>query len=119
MVIHELANFCETVDHGFNVVGYIPIVSSITGPIRGGLWASAQMSVGLFGIPFALIVGLLAIIIGGFAAWAEMLRFFFALIVNSILNMVRGVVEAVPILGNLICFFYDRMKGKRELFPYA
>jgi hypothetical protein len=108
-----VADFCETVDRGFNILGYIPLVSSITGPIRSGIWGTGQLFIGLIGLPISLLVALFS---GG--SWSHVFWFWAALIVNGVLNMIRGTIEAVPLLGNLIVFLYDRIRGGVEIMAY-
>lgn len=111
--MQTIADFCEAVERVFNILGYIPIVSSISGPIRSGIWAIAQIFGGIIGLVLSLFLSIFTGDEGSniFWIWA-------ALVVNGVLNIIRGTIESIPFLGNLICFLYDRIRGKREIMAY-
>jgi hypothetical protein len=120
--MRPLSAICETVDGVFNLVGYFPIVSSFTGPVRSFLWAPLQVLVGLVSFPLILIIGIIALPLltgASLKGWVNTLLFPLSLIANGLLNFVRGFVEAVPIAGNLVAFIYDRIRHGRQLIPYA
>lgn len=91
----------KNINKCFNVAGYIPVVSTATGAVRGA-----------YGLA-KIIVGIAA---GIFCAIAEQpndynqkewRNLFFKAAGDGFLHTFRGCVEIVPIAGNIICMTYD------------
>ncbi len=119
--MQEIAKFCRQVDRCFNIAGYIPIVSSLTGLIRIVVWAQLQLYLGLLAMTIAIILAMCGRI-GGDKAFAkrcvEASQLSFRISANSTLNGLRGLVEVVPLLGNLLCWLYDLTMGGEQILPY-
>ncbi|MEI6242149.1 MAG: hypothetical protein WCP39_01950 [Chlamydiota bacterium] len=80
-----------------NVTGYVPFVSSVTGPLRA-LMGKIQV------IVFA-VLAINAYMLGQKAVGERCVT----CILNGFANIVRGTVESVTLLGNLCCFIYDKV----------
>lgn len=81
----------------FNGFGYIPVLSSFTGPIRA--------AIGKVEIVAALIIGAIVLIVTWRFDRAVDVVLNYAL--NGVANVIRGWIEFVPIIGNYLCYTYD------------
>jgi hypothetical protein len=100
MSIQAYEQTFKAIDTTFNVFGYIPIVSSFSGPIRtyyGVIQAVAAIAIAILGS-----TGLIAI------TSATMLPMIVShLLISGIFHVIRGYIEQVPFVGNATCFIYD------------
>lgn len=88
-----------------NIAGYFPGFSSISGSARA-IWAVAEIIVSVVKAPFLLIGDLFSTYSHGkfHRSYLNM-----AHSGHAILNLVRGVVESAPVIGNVTCVVYDLM----------
>jgi hypothetical protein len=86
--------FLRSVNIGLNICGYVPIVSSVTGPLR--------QSYGVVYIVSAVALALLAVQnpVGIAAECAG------SICIAGIMHVLRGTVETVPVI-NCTCAVYD------------
>lgn len=85
----------KALDTTFNILGYIPVVSSISGPFR--------QYFGIAKIVASIALAIFAAIGAATTAPGIVSYFLFA----GCLDIIRGGVEKVPVLGNLACIVYD------------
>ncbi len=120
--MQELARFCAGVDGVFNRLGYIPVVSSFTGPIgRAMVWASIQVSVAGAIMFVARPLGVFAALVGekAFAGQCmDWVRFSAHLANNAASNYMRGLYEVIPVWSNLTCYLYDKALNGVPIIPY-
>lgn len=97
-----------------NLIGYIPMVSTLSAGVRM-LGGKLQVVIGFcFGI-YSLAVGIKSSRgkIRHFVNFRTCVEHF----VHGILNMLRALIEAVPFLSLILCLPYDHFFKKR--FKYA
>ena len=92
----------------FNILGYIPIVSSISGAFRCLLGKFEILGGLIFGTAKAL-VGILTSNERAKQAHFSEAGFLFSYILHGFLNILRGLVEMIPLLGLILCLPYDRL----------
>ncbi|PCI95724.1 hypothetical protein COB11_01365 [Candidatus Aerophobetes bacterium] len=87
----------------FNIMGYIPCVSTISGPVRI-LFGIIQTVVSAVKVPFTLIVDIFRENPKGYGN-----RSFrnITYMCHGVGNVARGFVELFPIVGNIATIFYD------------
>lgn len=102
----------QSIDKFFNVLGYIPIVSTVSGGIRVGVYSALQGLAALVCLMVTLLIALILFL----AKQGERQRTYLAYarasafhILDGRLNAGRGIVELFPIIGNLLCYGYDKM----------
>jgi hypothetical protein len=88
-----------------NIAGYFPGFSSISGSARA-IWGVAEIIVSVVKAPFLLIRDLFSSYSHG-----KFHRSYlnFAHSGHAILNLLRGVIESAPVIGNVTCAVYDLM----------
>jgi len=105
----RLANFEETL----NTLGYIPIVSTASGSVR-------------------IVYGSLETVAGNVSCVYKGCQYFitgnrehrnqaaahYLYAVHGALNVQRGIVEFVPIIGNTVVFLYDKAARLRANYTY-
>ncbi|MCH9631504.1 MAG: hypothetical protein S4CHLAM37_15270 [Chlamydiia bacterium] len=89
----------------FNIMGYIPVCSSASGPVRS-LFGTIQTIVALVKIPFTLLFDLFRENPKGYGNRTLRNCHYAA---HGLGNIVRGFVEIVPLLGNITTIFYDTL----------
>lgn len=106
------------IEQGLNVAGYIPVVSNISGPIRIA-FGLTEMIGGLAAGIFMTAKGLLT----GKDRQEKLNHVKYTTdfihlpsFCHGMTNIGRGIIEQVPVLGNLSTFLYDRL-GYR--LPYV
>ncbi len=79
---------CCSIDTALNYPGYVPALSSITGLFR-------------------MVLGVVEMVVGAIFSTLCCQSYEVARIMNGCLNVIRGAVETVPILGNVALLAYD------------
>lgn len=79
---------CYPIDRALNYPGYVPGLSSVTGVFR-------------------MVLGVIEMVVGAIFAALFCQSDEVGRIINGALNVFRGAVETVPILGNVILITYD------------
>ncbi|MEI6242148.1 MAG: hypothetical protein WCP39_01945 [Chlamydiota bacterium] len=93
--ISEVEGTIIYVEKVLNIFGYIPIVSSISGPIRAIM--------GKIQVIACAVLAVLAFLTGREAmAWRCVICF-----VHGVANYFRGNIETIPVIGNIACLVYD------------
>lgn len=100
----------DMLEKGFNVVGYVPIIGSLSGMVARRTLAIAEVVAGLtlaffyafmsFGNPLSVFYGQTAMIF----------------LKHGILNALRSQIEIKPMASLFICFPFDFFLGR--VFPY-
>lgn len=85
----------RALDVTLNTLGYIPLVSNVSGAVRL-IYGKVQIIGAIAGAIFAII-----------SASNPILSLASYFIISGCLHIVRGCVEQVPVVGNLACFIYD------------
>ncbi len=105
------------IEKAFNIAGWIPATSRITGPIRV---TAGQVMMVVAAILTALVR------IGGYITGNKNLvrkgDQIAPYVAHGLANVIRGTIEAVPASGNLVTFLYDldpwlRLRYKDEPLP--
>ncbi len=114
MTKQELFKTLAKCEIALNYIGYIPMISILSAPIRG-LGGKIQA---ILGFSFAIFS-----LIAGFNSQTNKIRYFFIFktsiehFIHGLLNIVRAMVEIVPFLSLVICLPYDHYLKKR--FRYS
>lgn len=119
--MEAIINFSFSAEKVLRVTGYIPIVSIVTSVFGRMPLAQIQGMVGSFGVAYCGVMRRVCELQGEVVLAAEYARILGAsgnLVVNAGLNLERAMFELVPIVGNLVCFIYDRVMEGGQLFPY-
>lgn len=90
----------KVIDTTFNVLGYIPIVSSVSGYIRtyyGTIQAVVAIAAAILGSTGLIIV----------TSTAALPTIVSQLLISGIFHIIRGYIELVPFIGNASCIIYD------------
>lgn len=110
--LREHDQFSEGLEKQFNVLGYVPIVSTISGLSR--------IFYGKLNIVFStalLAYNFFQDLKSGSSDYRIKIHHFVCHIVHGQLNLIRGVFEMIPVIGNLGCIIYDsiyRFKYEQE-----
>lgn len=88
----------KVIDYSLKGLGYIPIVSSVSGRIRQ--WY------GLVKVTTAIAMVALSLI----GAISVMYGISFGLLISGCLDAFRGEVEKYPVYGNIACIIYDLVR---------
>jgi hypothetical protein len=119
--MEELNNFFIGVEEALRWPGYIPLVSTITGFVRILAHKFIQGLVGFALVIAGMTIGVGAQIFGQKQAaqrWLKVASFGVYQCVHAGLNVWRGLVEMIPIVGNIAVYFYDKAMKRRQLIPY-
>ncbi|HEY4832108.1 MAG TPA: hypothetical protein VIH61_06060 [Waddliaceae bacterium] len=77
-----------------NSPGYVPFVGTVTGLVR--------IVTAVAGVAFSALAAVLSLPFN-----FESAKYFTVSIVVHFLNIARGIIELVPVVGGLICFLID------------
>lgn len=97
----QMNQLLTSFEKGLNVVGYVPIVSTISGSVRLA-YGKLEAIVAIAAIAFHFMAGLI-----GIEGSAEKLRAAVPYVLHGFANMGRGLVEILPFI-NLTCYLYDQ-----------
>jgi hypothetical protein len=103
MNINECLN---NLDQSLNSAGEIPVLSTITGSLRITLGLAETIS--------NIALSLLALFPLVFQNNKRMIGECANHSVHGIINIIRGAIEALPIIGNVIMYAYNRS----DIFPH-
>jgi hypothetical protein len=119
--MQSITNFCLRTERTLNVLGKIPIVSCATGAYRIFFLGSFQLCGG--GISFCCGTVGLAAQLTGYATFSAKLYtyalFWADLFAHGILNVIRGVVEVCPVIGNIAVVVYDWVREGAGVISYV
>lgn len=110
-VDHTLSSF----EKGLNIAGYVPIISSFSGPLRIG-YGKVEV---IGAVAFAAILALRAFSLTGLEQEellnkaVEMLSY----TLHGIANIFRGAIETIPLISLFTCLPYDLMFQQRFTYP--
>lgn len=101
-----LEKYLAQTEQVLNLVGYIPMVSILTAAVRS-LGGKCQILSGIF-------LGVFFYIRSYFSTSKKKIfiqnsHISFSHVIHGLLNIVRGLIEAVPCLSLLLCLPYDRL----------
>lgn len=106
----------STLEHGFNIAGYIPILSSGSGVLRAVLGKIEVIGA----IAVAALIAVKALFNpDAYARDAEIKKAVEVLVTYSlhgVANIFRGIIEIVPLLSLATCLPYD-ISGNRFTYP--
>ena len=110
----QFAKILSTTENALNLVGYIPMISAISGAVRL-TGSKLQMLGGLLGTLYYLLKG-------SYAKSKKLhsfqnCRLSIEQILHGVLNLCRGMIEVVPFLSLVLCLPYDRFLKRR--FKYS
>jgi hypothetical protein len=99
----------------FNIAGYIPVVSSVTGAARI-LYGKIEVVAGIAAAAFLAIKALFS---GDRSAneWFDKSLMALDYAIHGAANVIRGYIEIVPFFGLLLCLPYDRCFNCRLAYP--
>jgi len=106
---NRLANFEKTL----NTLGYWPVISSISGPVRAIYGGVEEMAGSV-----ACVYKSCQYVITGNPEHRNQAAAHYWYAVHGQLNAQRGAIEFVPIIGNLSTLFYDKAMGLRANYTY-
>jgi len=116
-----VVSFCLTFEKGFNILGYVPFIGTLSGLIRIALAGVIQLFIGLV----CFLVGVVSAMLMTLFRQREMrvgcislARFGSAMLVHTRLNILRGLIELIPFLGGLLLIVYDRTFKGQQLVDY-
>jgi hypothetical protein len=115
-VINSCRNYDQSVanlENQANTLGYIPLVSSLTGPVRA-MCGAVQGMIGSVGGTLRTVQYLLT-------RNADHKLLAMANLTNlehGALNATRGSIESMPVVGNVATFVYDNILGLRVNYMY-
>jgi hypothetical protein len=115
-----ITNLCLSTEKLLNYAGYIPLVSEVTGAARIFLFGPAQSMIASVGIVIHVPLAAGGKALGRPVFYAKMLNrvvFFVNLLLHGGLNVMRGLVEVVPVIGNIACFAKDYAYGGVSVLP--
>lgn len=95
----SLNSVLNNVDYGLNRAGEIPIVSTFTGTFRIALGIAETIAA----IAMA-IFGIIPLLFGNTYLWENCGDH----VLNGLMNVLRGSVEVIPLVGNLIMMAVNR-----------
>lgn len=108
----SLDSWLENVEHGLNIAGYVPLVSSISGPLRmvlgkceviGGLATAAFMAIAALFDPHP---------VEKLHQLNRALEIAVKYTLHGAANLFRGTIEAIPFVSLVTCLPYD-LSGNR------
>ncbi len=108
--LRQIGQACESLEGVLNILGYIPIVGTLSALIRF-FYGKVQV----FGGLIVLLISLVASIFGRPAkkrTWKHALELGGHFIRHGFLNYGRSLVEFIPFLPLITCLPYDRLGTK-------
>ncbi|MEI6242147.1 MAG: hypothetical protein WCP39_01940 [Chlamydiota bacterium] len=87
----------ESIETVFRTTGYIPVVSSITGPLRSLMGLVQIVAYGIFAIH------------SFYKGQKELQKSHVVNVEKGLINLIRGLVEFIPLLGNFLCLTYEEL----------
>lgn len=111
----QFAKILSTAENALNLVGYIPMISALSGAIRLA-GAKVQMLGGVLATVFLLLKGIYG---KSFKAHNfQKCRLAIEQILHGAFNFCRALVELVPFLSLFLCLPYDRLLHRRLKYTY-
>lgn len=105
---NHLNNILGKTEHAFNVLGWVPVLSSASGAIRI-IAGKVQLVAALALAFFQKISGL----IFQKKSYIELSNHSFDYVKHGIANICRGYLETIPLIGNVSLFVYDLLPDSR------
>lgn len=99
----ELEKNLARLEQSFNQAGHFPIVSTFSGLVRA--------LAGVFQTALSIVFGILSAI----SDCPALSQRHWGMATHGLVNISRGAVEMVPVVGNLLCYRYDQDSRFRYL----
>lgn len=109
----EINKFLGRVEECLNIVGYVPILSEISGAFRIAM-GKIEFIAGLF----LAAVGFVCEMLVGRGDRQWMMEQGGEYVLHGLVNILRGCVEMVFLLGNLACYIFDEDETNRFRYTH-
>jgi hypothetical protein len=102
----NIGEYFSDFERGLNFLGYFPGISTISGQVRD-LYGSAELIAGLALSIFSALFGS-----KNSARQDNQIKHGLEWIAHGSVNVLRSIIEKIPVYGNIACLIYD-LSAKR------